>query len=252
MVRPSSVAIRAISSSMCRRRAIVCSSGAVPGQRRAVDPLGLGRVERLGADVLVAVVGGHAAVAPEVRRAGPPSRRPSPRRTRCRPRRPRRGASTSRAHSGRPASRYLSGRNVGTTRPVKVGSSRRAACAARSSTGSSVVASTSIPEPVEQRARTERRLRELVGDPVVELVGGLGARPQVQAEHVDQRGLQPVLDGGPAVHGPVLAQQAPGLASRVGRQRTLPDPERVERDARRVQQPRDVVVGRDQQRSSGP
>ena len=63
---PSSHDIRAISSSMCRRNATASAARGLAGERRAVDARRLAGLERVGAHVLVAVVGRDRAVRDEV------------------------------------------------------------------------------------------------------------------------------------------------------------------------------------------
>jgi hypothetical protein len=103
-------------------------------------------------------------------------------------------------------------------------------------------------EPLVERAGTELRGRDPLGDRVVERVGGLGRRREVEAEDVGEPGLEPQLHRGPAVRGPVRAQEAERRARRLGVEPALPDAEVGERDPLRVQHPGHVVVRGDEQR----
>ena len=104
------------------------------------------------------------------------------------------------------------------------------------------------PEPLEQGARPEGGLGEAGRQLVVDRVRRVGGRTALDAEDLHQLVLEPVPDGRAAEHVPVGAHPPPDVPRlRLGRGR-LRDTERVERDARRVQQARHVVVGRHQQR----
>jgi hypothetical protein len=103
-------------------------------------------------------------------------------------------------------------------------------------------------EALVQRARAVGPVGEPLGDLVIDDVCGLGRRTHGDAEDLGELRLEPEPDRRPAVRGPVRAQQPPCGARVLLGQRTLADPERIDRDARRVQHPGDVVVRRDEQR----
>ena len=103
------------------------------------------------------------------------------------------------------------------------------------------------PEPVVQRARPEGGLGEPRGQLVVDRVGRRRRRPERDAEDLHQLVLEPVADRRAAKHVPVRAHPPPHGARRLLRQRPLRDAELVEPHARRMQQPRHVVVRRHQQ-----
>jgi hypothetical protein len=221
--------------------------GRLAAQRRAVDAGGFGRRKRVGADVLVAVVGGDGAVRDEV----------------------------APAHLERPYVAVVGGgvgvgdlaevrdgvspaglgglevavgpeRRDHAPRPRRVGGER----GVRRQVVARVVGGREHrdPEPLEERARPVRVLGEPVRDVVVDRVRRVRGRTLRDLEDLSQLRLQPEAHRRAAVHVPVRAQQSPHLARAVLGERTLADAERVEADARRMQQPRHVVIGRHEQR----
>ena len=139
------------------------------------------------------------------------------------------------------------------TRPVQVGSAASAACADRSSHGSSVVASTLDPEALEERTRPVGVLGEPVGELVVDRV-----RASARTAAPSRRRSPPARP--PARSAPACRGRRP--SARTARRQTSrdavlverapADAEGVQRHAARVQQARHVVVGRDEQASPGP
>ena len=137
----------------------------------------------------VAGVGGGV-LAGRSRRAGPPGR-PSP------------------AHS---RSTTSSGRNVVMTRPPARPSRRRPAWrgAARSSSGDSVVASTSMPNRSKSARGRNVRLGQALGERVVDLVGGLRAAAACATPKTSARvSSSHSRDGVPAQQVPVLGERPP-------------------------------------------
>src|SRR5215211_5075130 len=78
-------------------------------------------------------------------------------------------------------------------------------------------------EAVEQCARTELRVGDTGGDLVIYGVGSLGARNQVDPEHLDELVFQPVSRGRAAEKPPVLTEGAPD-PPRIGLDRTSMEP----------------------------
>jgi hypothetical protein len=104
-------------------------------------------------------------------------------------------------------------------------------------------------EAVEQCARTERGIGHASGDPVIDGVGRLGARDQIDPEYLDELVFQPVARRRTAEEFPVLAEPAPDL-SRVCLNWTPIEPRHPDLsrlDALGGQHPEDVVIGNDQQ-----
>ena len=100
-------------------------------------------------------------------------------------------------------------------------------------------------EAVEQSARPEAGLRQLLGDAVVDRVRALGRGLHVDAEDLDQLVLEPVAAGSGAEQVPLAAEPAPddpgvGLAGAAVAAR---DAEVLQRDPLRGEHPGDVVVG---------
>ena len=252
MTSPSSQDIRAISSSMCRRSATVSATVASPAQRGGVDPLRLRRLQRVGADVVVAVVGRGRAVVDEVARGAPPSRPPSRRSCRCRRRRPRPAA--DQLGPARPGRLEVAVRAEGRDDPARPRVVGRAARRARTGrrTGRR-----SWPAP---RCRTARTARE-AGTP-----GGSAAR----------RPGRRSCPRSPPTAAPTRRRCPPSSESsqyRIGVPRNTaqcvhncrhtsrasasgsgpcPDAEGVQRHPAGVQQPGDVVVRGDEQARPGP
>src|SRR5699024_1358297 len=103
-------------------------------------------------------------------------------------------------------------------------------------------------ELVEQGAGPVLGPGELLGDLVVQRVGGAGVQHGLQAEDIVELVLHPVAGGGAGVGVPVLGQQVPGAAGGGLVQRALAHAEVREVHAAGVHQAVDVVVGRDEQR----
>ena len=207
----------------------------------------VGGFERVGAHVLVAVVGRRRAAGDEVPRGGPPSPRRTPGSRPCPCRTPRPAAPSA------PASRRShlevaigpEGRDHAAG-PRRVGGERRV----RGEVVARVVGGGQDrdPEPLEQGARPEGGLGEPRRQLVVDRVRRRGGRTALDAEDLHQLVLEPVADRRAAEDVPVGAHPPPDVPRlRLGRG-PCADPERVERDARGVQQAGHVVIGRHQQR----
>ena len=97
-------------------------------------------------------------------------------------------------------------------------------------------------EALVQRPRTQRGSARRCVSSSKSVVGRRGGRRDPHAQHVVQDELEPQPHDRPGEQRPALAQPPPDRA-RVGRRA-----QRVERDAVGVQQARDVVVGRHEQR----
>ena len=188
-------------------------------QRLAVDPFGLVVGQRLGADVLVAVVGGGGAVRAEVGPARLDGRHPAGV-----------AAGVDAAHlaeatdGGDPAGR---GRLEVAVRPER-GNDPAAEAGVRGErrVRGQVVARVVgrgqhlDAEPLEQRARAVVVRGQALGDLVVDRIRRLGGRPHGHVEDLGQGGLEPVARRSAAEQVPVRAEQVPdppGL--RLGRAR---------------------------------
>jgi hypothetical protein len=66
-------------------------------------------------------------------------------------------------------------------------------------------------EAVEQRPWTELRVGHTISDLVIDRVGSLGARDQIDTEDLDELVLQPVARGRAAEELPVFAERTPDL-----------------------------------------
>ena len=104
------------------------------------------------------------------------------------------------------------------------------------------------PEALVQGTGPECVPGEPLGDVVVDRVGGLRRRAQGDVEDLGQLGLEPEPDGRAPQDRPALAQHPPHPPRRLLRERFLPDAQLVQPGAVGVQQPRHVVIGRDEQR----
>src|SRR5439155_9126357 len=105
-------------------------------------------------------------------------------------------------------------------------------------------------EPLEQRPRPELGGSEFLRDFVVDPRPRLARQPVAHAEHLVQLVIEPGAGGRAPEQVVVVCEPLPHLA-RIGLDgRSIPArrPQRLERDAARVQQPQDVVVGLDDQR----
>ena len=107
-------------------------------------------------------------------------------------------------------------------------------------------------EAGEQRPWPIGVLGQQPGEVVVDGVGAVGRRPDCEAEDIGELGLKPVPHRGGAEDMPVRAEQTPGLACGLLTERSLPDPQRVQRNPGRMQQPGHVVVGGHEQLSGVP
>ena len=166
------------------------------------------------------------------------------------PGRPRPAAPSRSGQPGAPARGSGRAGRSGSPGPVHVGSAASAACAARSSHGSSVVASTAI----RNRSNSARGPEAGLGEP--RRRAGRRSRPPCRADGAPvtpkisaSSSLQPVA--GPACRGTrpsarTAAARPPATAASASG--PCADAERVERHAGRVQQARHVVVGGDEQR----
>ena len=220
--------------------------GRLAGQRGPVDPGRLGRLERVGADVDVAVVGGDGAVGDEV--ASPRLQRPHEAGV---------VPGVEVGHLRQPGHRVpppgLAWLQVAVgperrddpPRPGRVGGEggvRGQVVAGVVGGGQHLDA-----EPVVQRPRPVAVLGQPVGHLVVDGVGRLGGGAHRHLEDLGQLRLQPVPDGRAAVDVPVRAEQPPHLARLGLGELAAAHAERVQWDPAGVQQPGHVVVGRHQQ-----
>ena len=221
--------------------------GGLGGQRGPVDPVRLGRLQGVGADVDVAVVGRDRPVLDEVAPA--------------RLQRPHVagvvagvdvGGLAQLGHRVRPAG--LGGLEVAVraegrddpARPGRVGGERgvRGQVVARVVRGGQH----RDPEPLVERPRPVGVGGQPLGQLVVDRVGRVRRRARRDVEDVTQLRLQPVAHRGAAVDVPVRAQQPPHLPGlRLGK-RAAAHAKLVQRDAAGVQQPGDVVVRGHEQR----
>ena len=85
------------------------------------------------------------------------------------------------------------------------------------------------------------------GDGVVDLVGGVGGRHQIDAEDLGQLALEPEPNRGAAKHRPMRAEMAKRGPRLLWGEGALPHPEVGQADPAGVQQPIHVVVGGEQQ-----
>ena len=146
-----------------------------------------------------------------------------------------------------------SGRNVVITRPPgpPQPSAASLACRARSSSGDSVVASTSMLNRSNSARGRNVRLGQPLGELVVDLVGGVRAAAAWSTpKTVAKRLLQPQPRRRAAEQVPVLGEacaRSSGRRSRPGRRRGVGTPSCGRRDALAEQHPGQVVVGHDDQ-----
>jgi hypothetical protein len=93
----------------------------------------------------------------------------------------------------------------------------------------------------------ELRVGETAADLVIYLVGGLGTRSNRDTEDLTQLGVQPEPHRSAAVSAPMRAKDSERIPGCLLGQRALPDTERGQLYAVRVQDPVDVMVRGDQQ-----
>ena len=211
ITRPSSQDISAIWNSMLAANAATSASvGSCSAQHPGVQAAGRVGIHRGGVGQQVAVVGGPGARLDEDLR-GAAGARPGNRRTsRCRSptrspaRRCRPARSAGRGRRARRAGRWAA--------PARPGRRQRASRGAAVGRGGVGGGDDLDVEPVQQGARTELGLGHPGGDLVVDGIGRLGARHQVDPEDLDELVLQPVARRGAAVELPVLAERPPDLA----------------------------------------
>ncbi len=106
------------------------------------------------------------------------------------------------------------------------------------------------PEPLEQRARPELRLRELLLHPVVDAHGGRAVEPLGDPEHAFELVREPGAARRAAKQVEVVREHLPDLPRIRFRRRPIQprDPEALHRHALRVQHPHEVVIRHDDQR----
>jgi hypothetical protein len=220
--------------------------GRLAGQGGPVGPGGLGRLERVGADVDVAVVGGDGAVLDE----GPAPRLQRRHEAGVVPGVDLRHLAEA-AHRVPPAGLGRLEVAVGPERrddpprPGRVGGQRGVG---RQVVGRVVGGGQHLDaEPLVQRPWTVAVGGQPVGNLVVDRVGRLGRGAHRHAEDVGQLRLQPEADRRAPVGVPMAAQQPPHLARLGLRQRAAAHAQGVQRNPAGVQQPGHVVVGRHQQ-----
>src|SRR3546814_530787 len=100
------------------------------------------------------------------------------------------------------------------------------------------------PEAVEKRARTEGVGRQRVGDAVVIEVRRLGRELHVESERLGEHPVHPHPRRGAAKEMIILREESPAFA-RVGI--AVPDTQRTERYALRIEHPEYIMIGMEQQ-----